>query len=122
MFAKHTPSDYLKPLPGVEQKTLVWGKNTLMAEFRLACGSVLPRHSHPHEQTGYLVSGHLRLYLADEAQEVRPGDSWCVPEGAEHGADALEDSVAVEVFSPVREDYIPCVILPSCLQFDKREG
>jgi len=78
-----------------------------MVEFRLKKDSLLPRHSHPHEQTGHLVSGHLRLYIGGEAHDVLPGDSWCIPGGVEHGADALEDTVAVEVFSPVRVDYLP---------------
>ena len=39
--------------------------------------------------------------------EVEPGDSWCLPGGVEHSVVALEDSVVVEVFSPVREDYLP---------------
>jgi quercetin dioxygenase-like cupin family protein len=107
MFSEHSPTGYTTPLPGVEQKTLVWGANTLMTEFRLQGGSELPLHSHPHEQTGYLVAGHLRLFIGAEAQDIRPGDGWCIPSGVEHRSDALEDSIAVEVFSPVREDYIP---------------
>ncbi len=107
MFAKHSDDGYRPALTGVEQKTLVYGDKTLMTEFRLRQGAVLPRHTHPHEQTGYLVRGRLRLWLAGEPFEVLPGDSWCVPGGAEHGADILEDSVALEVFSPVREDYLP---------------
>jgi quercetin dioxygenase-like cupin family protein len=39
--------------------------------------------------------------------ELQPGDSWCIPGGAEHEAQVLEDSVAIEVFSPIREDYLP---------------
>jgi len=88
-------------------KTLVYGEKTLMTEFRLEAGAVLPRHAHPHEQTGYLVAGRLRLQLGDASRVVEPGDSWCIPSGAEHGAEVMEDSVAVEVFSPVREDYVP---------------
>ncbi|MHB9029012.1 MAG: cupin domain-containing protein [Candidatus Latescibacterota bacterium] len=107
MFRKQNLTGYLNPLPGITQKTLSYGEKTLMVEFRLQKDSLLPRHSHPHEQTGYLVSGHLRLYIGDESHDVQPGDSWCIPGGVEHGADALEDTVAVEVFSPVREDYLP---------------
>lgn len=107
MFTKHMSEGYLKPLPGIEQKTLVWGDKTLLTEFRLGGGNPLPIHSHPHEQTGYLVSGHITLYIGGEPHDVRPGDSWSVPGGVRHGADAHEDSVAIEVFSPVREDYIP---------------
>ena len=67
----------------------------------------LPAHSHPHEQTGFMVSGKLRFKVEDEILEVEPGDSWCIPGGAEHSVDALEDSVVIEVFSPIREDYLP---------------
>ena len=42
-----------------------------------------------------------------ETRDAGPGDRWCIPGGVEHGAGVLEDSVAVEVFSPVREDYLP---------------
>jgi quercetin dioxygenase-like cupin family protein len=107
MFTTHTPDGYMDPLPGIKQKTLVWGDKTLMTEFRLASGSPLPIHAHPYEQTGYLVSGHITLFIGGKPHDVRPGDSWSIPGGVEHGADPLADSVAIEVFSPVREDYIP---------------
>ncbi len=88
-------------------KTLCYGSATLMTEFRLAAGCALPAHSHPHEQTGYLVSGHLALTIGERTHDVMPGDSWCIPGDVRHGARVFEDSVAVEVFSPVREDYLP---------------
>jgi quercetin dioxygenase-like cupin family protein len=94
-------------LDGIERKTLVHGENTLMTEFLLRKGAVLPRHAHPHEQTGYLVKGRIRLFIGTEDYEAQVGDSWCIPGGVEHGADTLEDSVAIEVFSPVRDDYVP---------------
>lgn len=78
-----------------------------MAEFLLDAGSVLPRHAHPHEQTGYLVRGRLRLTIGEQTQEVGPGDSWSIPGDTEHSAEVLADALAIEVFSPVREDYLP---------------
>ena len=107
MFRKHSESGYAPAIPGIETKTLVFGEKTLMTEFILKKGSRLPQHAHPHEQTGYLVKGRIRLSIGPETVEVTPGDSWNIPGGAEHGAEILEDSVAVEVFSPVREDYLP---------------
>jgi quercetin dioxygenase-like cupin family protein len=107
MFMKHNKNGYISPFEGIEQKTLVYGDKTLMTEFLLKKGSTLPRHAHPHEQTGYLVKGRLRLFLGADDYEVQPGDSWCIPSGVKHGAEILEDSVAIEVFSPVREDYLP---------------
>lgn len=107
MIQKHSKSGYNTPIPGVEQKTLVYGERTLMAEFLLKKGKRVPRHSHSHEQTGYLVSGRIRISIGPEHGDLGPGDSWCIPGNVEHGAEALEDSVALEVFSPVREDYLP---------------
>ena len=107
MFKRHDDAGYRESLRGIRQKTLAYGQKTLMVEFRLRKGAVLPAHGHPHEQTGYLVSGRLDLTIGGETRRQEPGDSWCIPGGAEHGATAIEDSVAVEVFSPVREDYLP---------------
>lgn len=107
MIQKSADGDFTDPLPGIEQKTLVYGQNTLMTKFRLKQGAEIPPHRHPHEQTGYLVSGRIRMRIDAVVHELEPGDAWCIPGKVEHSADALEDAVAVEVFSPVREDYIP---------------
>ncbi len=107
MFYKHDMSGYRPAVPGVRMKTLVYGDNTLFTEFLLQAGHTLPRHAHEQEQTGYLVSGSIRLSIGDETFDVEPGDSWCISGGVEHGAKILADSVAIEVFSPVRKDYLP---------------
>ena len=107
MFQKHSEKGYTVAIPGISQKTLVYGERTLMTEFLLKKGSRLPNHSHPHEQTGYLVTGRIRLSIGAQEYDVMPGDSWCIPSGVEHNAEILEDSVGIEVFSPVREDYLP---------------
>jgi len=70
-------------------------------------GKILPAHKHPQEQTGYLVSGKIILTIGEEEFEVHPGDSWVIPGNVEHWAKVIEDSVAVEVFALVREDYLP---------------
>ncbi len=107
MFQSTSHFGFSTPLQGMRQKTLVHGDRTLMTEFRLSKGSALPRHTHPHEQTGYLVSGRIRLFIGEQTHEAQPGDSWCIPGGVEHGAEILAEPVALEVFSPVREDYLP---------------
>lgn len=107
MFTKHSMQDFKDPLPGVRLKTLVFGDKTLMTEFLLAAGHTLPDHAHPYEQTGYLVSGHMVLKVEDKRFDAFPGDSWCIPMNITHGAEIIEDSVAVEVFAPVRPDYLP---------------
>ena len=106
MFAKKSDSGYLEPAKGVQLKTLVYGEKTHLCEFKLKKGSALPAHSHPHEQTGYLVSGSLKFRIGDEVFDAAEGDSWNIPGGMEHAVQILEDSVVVEVFSPLREEYL----------------
>ncbi len=107
MFDTQQANGYREPLPGIRQKTRVYGDKTLLTEFVLAQGSVLPVHAHPYEQTGYLIQGRLRLRIGEQEFEAQSGDAWCIPANVEHGAHTLEDAVAIEVFSPVREDYLP---------------
>ena len=106
MFYKVDHDGYKELLPGIMFKTLVHGEKTLLGEFRLAKGAVIPDLSHPHEQTGYLIKGQVTFTMGQERTVVEPGESWCIPGNAEHSAEALEDSVIVEVFSPVREEYL----------------
>ena len=101
------PDGYVTALPGILRKTMVHGPNTLLAEFKLARGAVIPLHRHPQEQTGYLVSGHLRFTIAGCDHDCRPGDSWMIPGDVTHEVRVSEDSVVIEVFSPVRDDYLP---------------
>lgn len=90
---------------GIERKTLVYANRTLLTKFRLSKDQIVPLHKHPEEQTGYLVSGHLIMVIDGERYQLLPEDSWAIPDNVEHGAKPLEDSVALEVFSPPREDY-----------------
>ena len=107
MFYKKNDAGYRQVMEGIRLKTLVHGEKTLLCEFRIKKGKVLPIHSHPHEQTGYLVSGHMKFIIGDNVFDVEPGDSWCIPGDVEHAAEAFEDSMGVEIFSPVREEYLP---------------
>lgn len=106
MFQQAEETGYIEILDKTRRKTLAYGEKTLMTEFRLEKGAVLPAHSHPHEQTGYLVSGALDLTIGAETHRVEPGGSWCIPGNVEHSAVSKDNSVAIEVFSPVREDYL----------------
>ncbi|MBU0971192.1 MAG: cupin domain-containing protein [Proteobacteria bacterium] len=107
MFAKYSEDGFLTPIEGIEMKTLVHGEKSLLTRFHLKKDSLLPAHSHPHEQTGFLVSGKMTLYIDQKGYGVEPGDSWSIPGNIEHRAEVVEDSVAIEVFSPVRKEYLP---------------
>ena len=100
--AEATPIDVRS---GVVRRTLNEGVHTMLVEFHMAKGSRIPTHTHPHEQIGYLASGRLRCRLGQTWMELKAGDSWCVPGNVEHEAEVLEDSIAIDVFSPPREEY-----------------
>lgn len=84
----------------------------MLCEIRLAKSSTVPTHTHPHEQIGYLASGRFRFRLGDRWMEMAAGDSWCVPGGVEHEVETLEDTIAIDIFSPPREDYRDPGLLP----------
>jgi quercetin dioxygenase-like cupin family protein len=107
MFRKKDSGSYRQLIDGVELNTLVHGEKTLMGQFRLAQGAKIPMHEHPHEQTGMMLSGRLRFDVGGEIFEAVSGDSWNIPGDVPHSAEAMEDSVVIEVFAPVREDYLP---------------
>lgn len=106
MFYKRNTDGYKQVLEGVKIKTLVHGDKMLLTEFQLKQGSQLPQHAHSQDQTGHLIAGRIRLTIGEETSEMEPGDSWYVPGNIEHGAEILSDSIAIEVFSPIREDYL----------------
>lgn len=106
MFTAKSAAGFCEPAAKVKRKTLVHGDKTLMVEIRLEPGAELPIHSHIHEQTGYLISGKIELLIGDRVLTTLPGDSWCIKGDQEHGLRALDNSVVIEVFAPVREEYI----------------
>jgi quercetin dioxygenase-like cupin family protein len=91
--------------PGVTLKTLTDGERMMLMEVHIDAGALVPSHTHPHEQTGRLISGRMRFTIGDETFEVGAGDAWMIPGDVPHEAQGIEDCLVVEVFSPPREDY-----------------
>ncbi len=98
---------YVELVKGIRMKTVVYGQKTLTAKFRLKKGAVLPRHLHPHEQTGYMIAGRIEFVIDGHTHTAVSGDTWCIEGNVEHGATVIEDSEIIEVFSPVRIEYLP---------------
>jgi len=90
---------------GVVRRTLTDGDRLMLIEVTVEKGAVVPMHTHPHEQTGYLISGRVLFELGDEKREIGPGDCWLVPSNVPHQVTALEPCLLVDIFSPPREDY-----------------
>ena len=107
MFNTKSREGYRSNIKGVKHKIRVYGQHTMMVEFKLSKASRIPFHDHPHEQTGYLLTGKIRLFIDDQVYDCTPGDSWCIPGNTKHGTFAIKDSVFIDIFSPVREDFHP---------------
>ena len=106
MFYTKNEDNLRTAFKGVTYRTLVYGEKTSLGEFYLTKGTIIPNHSHPHEQTGYFISGKAVFIIDGERHDANPGDSWSIHGNVEHGVEVIEDSVVIEVFSPVREDYL----------------
>ena len=93
------------PAAGVQMTPLA-GEKAMINYIVMEPGAVVPLHSHPHEQLGYVISGSIAMNIAGEVTVLGPGDGYTLAGGVEHGGTAGADGcVVVDVFAPVREDY-----------------
>jgi quercetin dioxygenase-like cupin family protein len=95
----------VEAVPGVHRRVLSCGDGVMVVQFRIAEGAEVPVHTHPHEQVGHVVSGRMRFRLGDEERELGPGEGYAVPGNVPHGAVGVTDTIAVDSFHPVRDDY-----------------
>jgi quercetin dioxygenase-like cupin family protein len=84
----------------------VTGERVTVARFELSRGGVVPRHSHTNEQVSCVLSGALKFKFDGREIVVRAGEVVQIPGMLAHEVDVLEDSVVIDVFSPVRRDWI----------------
>jgi quercetin dioxygenase-like cupin family protein len=94
------------PEPGLTRLIGAYNEKLFLAEHRMEKGWIGSRHSHSHDQVVYVVSGRLRVTCGDRPFEIGAGDSFVVRGGIEHQAAALEPSVVIDVFTPIRDDYL----------------
>jgi quercetin dioxygenase-like cupin family protein len=93
----------------VLDRRLVTGEHMMLAHVYLKKGCIVPRHRHENEQISYVLDGALRFWIGeDESEEivVRAGEVLHLPSNVWHKAEALEETVDVDVFSPPREDWL----------------
>ena len=92
---------------GIERQ-MVYGERLMVCRLRLAAHTVTPIHSHPHEQITMIERGRARFTVDGADQVLSAGDVLHLPSNVPHGAAMLdEDVVLIDVFSPVREDFLP---------------
>lgn len=91
---------------GTTRRILTWNEELMAVEVAFETGSVGSVHTHPHTQCSYVLSGKFSYSVEGEAVELNPGDSITVPSGLPHGTVCLEKGVLLDVFTPMREDFL----------------
>ncbi len=91
---------------GVHLAILAGGEKMNVQHFEIEPGAVVPEHSHPHEQAGYLTEGTLTFVLDDGELEVKPGEGYSIASEETHGAENRGEEVVrgVDIFSPPRKN------------------
>jgi quercetin dioxygenase-like cupin family protein len=98
-----------EPLSDLLSRKLITGDRMMLAHVYLKKGCVVPHHSHENEQITYILEGGLRFWIGgDESQviDVLAGEVLHIPSGVPHKAEALEDTLDVDIFSPPRQDWL----------------
>jgi quercetin dioxygenase-like cupin family protein len=93
------------PEPGLRRQVMATSDPMMLVRHRMEAGWVGARHSHPHEQLIYIVSGEITLIAGEDSYDLRAGDSMMIPGGMEHQASATAASEVLDVFTPARDDY-----------------
>lgn len=104
-FTRAGEGSHHRLFPGVEIRTTA-GEALMLSLVNFEPGSIVPDHSHPHEQMGMMISGHLEFTVGGVTRVLGPGDFWKIPGGVVHKVVAHDGpAVALDVFHPVRDDY-----------------
>jgi quercetin dioxygenase-like cupin family protein len=96
----------IEPLSAGLSRQCIHTSRLTVARISLAAGSAVPEHRHENEQLSTIERGALRFVVAGQEVVVRAGEALEIPPNVPHSAVALEDTVAVDVFSPLRQDWI----------------
>ena len=91
---------------GITRRILAHEGGMMIVEATFQKGAVGTAHRHPHEQVSYILSGKFRYTMDGESYILEKGDTYYVPPEVLHGAEALEDSVILDVFTPQRGDFL----------------
>lgn len=91
---------------GVSFDVLAVGQKSMVTRMNYRVGDNVPLHSHPNEQSGYVISGKYRIKYQNINEILNSGDSYSIPENVEHAWEVLEDGEVIDTFIPPRQDYL----------------
>ncbi|MDE7124663.1 MAG: cupin domain-containing protein [Eubacterium sp.] len=91
---------------GVSLDSLAVGEKTIVCKMNYVIGNFAEEHKHLHEQSGYVISGKYLMTVNGEEYELNPGDSYAIPGNVPHSFKVIEGGEVIDVFTPIREDYL----------------
>lgn len=91
---------------GLHRRVLAFGDDLMCVENAFDTGAVGAVHSHPHTQITYVVSGEFDFHIAEETRRVKAGDTMFVPGGTVHGCDCLKAGAILDIYTPMRADFV----------------
>jgi len=91
---------------GVQRKIMGYDDKIMLVDVNFAEGGVGPMHEHYHSQVTYVVSGEFELTIGDETKMMKAGDAFYIPPHVIHGAICRKAGKLIDVFSPIREDFM----------------
>ncbi len=91
---------------GVKRRVMAYSDNLMVCEISFDKDAVGALHSHPHEQATYIIKGSFEFTIGDEVRVVKAGDCLYKQPDIIHGAKALEESVLIDIFTPMRKDFL----------------
>jgi len=96
----------LEKVTEMVSRKIVTGEREMLAQVYLKRGCLVPMHAHQSEQMTYILQGSLKFLVGGEEITVREGEVLHIPSAVEHQAEALEDTFELDVFSPIRQDWL----------------
>lgn len=91
---------------GVDFVVLSIGEDSMVTKMLYKLTDFVPFHKHPNEQSGYVISGKYKLKFGGEEYELSEGDTYSIPANIEHSIEILDAGEVVDVFTPIRQDYL----------------
>ena len=105
MIVKSKDSKH-REFKGVNFEVLATGEKSMVTKMNYKIGDKVPPHSHPNEQSGFVISGEYIIKYGEISDKLKSGDSYCIPENIEHAWEVIIGGEVIDTFTPPRLEYL----------------
>lgn len=106
IFIETQNMEWEQVAPGMKRKFMGYNDEIMMVQVSFDKGGVGAMHTHPHSQTTFVVSGKFEVTVGEDKKILSGGDGFYISPHIIHGAVCLEEGILIDVFSPIREDFM----------------